>query len=98
MLGVADHHALVHATTPRNVWYHRWYYPYVNKTTVYLPDELKRAVTRTARGRGISEAAVIREAIADAVSRGGAALRGPVFASDVLMADDVDSHLAGFGE
>jgi len=81
-----------------DVWYHRWYYRYVNKTTVYLPDELKRAVTRTARGRGISEAAVIREAIADAVSRGGAALRGPVFASDVLMADDVDPHLAGFGE
>lgn len=93
----ANHHAVV-MQGHRNVWYHRWYDRYVNKTTVYLPDELKRAVTRTARGRGISEAAVIREAIADAVSRGGAALRGPVFASDVLMADDVDSHLAGFGE
>ena len=71
----------------------------MNKTTVYLPDELKRAVTRTAQGRGISEAAVIREAIASAVVRAaGADVRGPVFASDVLMADDVDSHLAGFGD
>ena len=65
---------------------------------MYLPNELKRAVTRTARGRGISEAAVIREAITDAVMQGGAAVHGPVFASDVLMADDADSHLAGFGE
>lgn len=70
----------------------------MNKTTVYLPDELKRAVTASARRRSISEAEVIRQAIADAVASEPAPPRGAVFASDVLIAEDVDAHLAGFGE
>lgn len=70
----------------------------VNKTTVYLPDELKRAVTASSRRRAISEAEVIRQAIADAVSNEELPPRGPLFASAVLLADDVEAQLAGFGE
>lgn len=71
----------------------------MNKTTVYLPAELKRAVSRFARHRGISEAEVIRQAVADAVA--GDEIPRPrsgLFSSDVLMANDVDAHLDGFGQ
>ncbi len=39
------------------------------KTTIYLPEELKRGVEREARRLGQSEAEVIRRAIAAAVAR-----------------------------
>lgn len=35
----------------------------MQKTTVYLPDDLKRAIETKARSQGVSEAQVIREAI-----------------------------------
>ena len=38
----------------------------MQKTTVYLPDDLKRALEHMARSEGRSEAQVIREAIAGA--------------------------------
>ena len=41
----------------------------MQKTTLYLPDELKSAVEQQARQRRVSEAQVIREAIASAVTR-----------------------------
>jgi Ribbon-helix-helix protein, copG family. len=78
--------------------HHRWYHTFVNKTTVYLPDDLKRAVAAAARRRDVSEAEVIRQAIAQAVASEDVPRRGPLFSSDTLMADDVDAHLAGFGE
>jgi Ribbon-helix-helix protein, copG family len=68
----------------------------VKKTTVYVPDDLKEALTRVARERGVAEAEVIRQAIAAAVSR--PAPRGGLFASDRLSADRVDEDLVGFGE
>jgi len=37
----------------------------VKRTTVYLPDELKAALERTAAAQGRSEAEVIRSALAD---------------------------------
>ncbi len=37
------------------------------KTTLYLPDDLKRALERLARSRGISEAELFREALRVAV-------------------------------
>jgi predicted DNA-binding protein len=44
----------------------------MRKTTLYLPDELKERVETVARMEGRSEAEVIRDAIAAAVSvRGG---------------------------
>ena len=70
--------------------------PVVQKTTVYLPDDLKAAVERTARERGVVEAEVIRLAIAAAVSRPAA--RSGLFASDEPLASRVDELLEGFGE
>ena len=70
----------------------------MNKTTVYLPDDLKRAVSAASRRREISEAEVIRQAIAAAVVDEVPPPRRAVFSSDLLMAEDVDAHLAGFGE
>jgi len=39
------------------------------KTTIYLPDELKRRVERAARERDVSEAEVIRSALNAVVPR-----------------------------
>lgn len=65
------------------------------KTTVYLPDELKRALAREARRRGSSEAQVIREAIANAITR-------PRPNAGILdaepFAEQTDEFLAGFGD
>ena len=65
------------------------------KTTVYLPDELKARIEREARRRGCSEATVIRDAI-------GAALERPRPRAGIVdgepIADRVDELLAGFGE
>ena len=41
----------------------------MHKTTVYLPESIKSGVEREARLRSCSEAEVIRQAVADAVSR-----------------------------
>ena len=68
----------------------------MQKTTVYLPDDLKAGVAREARRRGVAEAEVIRQAIAAVVSR--PAPRAGIFASDDLRADRVDELLEGFGE
>lgn len=73
----------------------------MEKTTVYLPRELRRALRETARARGVSEAAVIREGIA--IVTGDAAMpprpRLPLFQSgDPTLAERVDEGLAGFGE
>ena len=78
------------------VWHHRWYHMSVaQKTTIYLPVELKTAVEREAHRRGCSEAQVIRDAIASAVDRPrprpGIVAREPV-------AERVDELLEGFGE
>lgn len=69
----------------------------MDKTTVYLPDELKAAVKRAARQRGVSEAQVIRESIRAAVGGAAAAARG-LYAGSEPIARRVDELLAGFGE
>ena len=68
----------------------------MEKTTVYLPEALKAAVTMEARRRGVPEAEVIRNAITAAVSRPRP--RAGLFASDHPFADRVEELLAGFGE
>jgi hypothetical protein len=68
----------------------------MQKTTVYLPDDLKAAVTSEARRRGVAEAEVIRSAIALAVIRPKP--RGALFASEAPLADRVDELLVGFGD
>src|SRR5918994_7758696 len=66
-----------------------------HKTTIYLPDELKAAVEGEARRRGVSEAEVMRQAIAGAVAR-----PRPRFGivDGEPMAERVEELLAGFGE
>ena len=68
----------------------------MQKTTVYLPERLKRDLERQARRRSCSEAEVIRQAIADAVSR--PAPRPGIIDGDSSWAERVDDCLEGFGE
>ena len=72
----------------------------MQKTTVYIPTDIKRALTRIAMARGISEAEVIREAlrtVAQAATRPKP--RVAVFKSGKpRLAEQVDEALAGFGE
>lgn len=68
------------------------------KTTVYLPEHLKRALAAVARQRSVSEAELIRQAISAAVAGEVDAEWGPIYDDDTLLADHVDEHLAGFGQ
>jgi plasmid stability protein len=70
----------------------------MEKTTVYLPAELKSALRRAARTRGTSEAEVIRDSIRTAVGGDRPRPRGGLFASGAPIARQADDHLAGFGE
>jgi len=71
----------------------------MTKTTVYLPLELKRALTRLARERRCSEAELLREAVARLAGETAApAPRLPLFRSTgPSVAEDVDQALDGFG-
>jgi plasmid stability protein len=71
----------------------------MQKTTVYLPDDLKRALERIAATRGCSEAELMREAVR---TLAGEAVpprpRLPLFKSGKRgLAERVDQALAGFG-
>ena len=70
----------------------------MDKTTIYLPTELKSAVKRVARRRGVSEAEVIRDSIRSAVGGDRPPPRGGLFGSRAPIARDADEHLRGFGE
>ena len=71
----------------------------MEKTSVYLPPELKRALTAVARQRGCSEAELLREAVrrmTDAAEAPQPKL--PLFrATGASIAEDVDRALDGFG-
>jgi Arc/MetJ-type ribon-helix-helix transcriptional regulator len=71
----------------------------MEKTTVYLPKELKRALKRLARQRRCSEAELLREAVARLTDQADApAPRVPLFRSTgPSIAEDVDRALEGFG-
>jgi Ribbon-helix-helix protein, copG family len=73
----------------------------MRRTTIYLPDELKAALERTASARGTSEAEVIRSALV-AATRDQPPPKPmlPLFDSgDPTLAERVDEVLAaGFGE
>ena len=66
------------------------------KTTIYLPESLKRDVARVARQRSCSEAEVIRQAIEDAVARPKP--RPGILPGDDLWLRDIDEYIKGFGE
>ena len=72
----------------------------MQRTTVYLPEELKFELERTARVTGRSEADLIRQGVRQVVSACDAPRpRIPLFrSSDPTLAERVDEHMAGFGE
>lgn len=70
----------------------------VEKTTLYLPDDLKAAVKRAAAQKQISEAEVIRRSIRQVVGAVRPRPRGGLFASGQPIARDTDKLLSGFGE
>ena len=70
----------------------------MDKTTVYLPPELKAAVKREAQKRRVSEAEVIRDSIRNAVVTERPRPHGALFASGSSIAREADRHLGGFGE
>ena len=73
----------------------------MRRTTIYLPDDLKAALERTAAAHGTSEAEIVRTAVAAATAEHASPPpKLPLFASgDPSLAERVDEVLAvGFGE
>jgi len=69
------------------------------RTTVYLTEELKRALERVARSQQRSEAQLIREGVRQVLEHYAPAPRIPLFDSgDPSLAERVDELLEGFGE
>jgi Arc/MetJ-type ribon-helix-helix transcriptional regulator len=71
----------------------------MEKTTVYVPPEVKRALGRLANARGTSEAELIREALRRIVAEAPAPRpRLPLIKSGKpTLAERVDQALKGFG-
>ncbi len=70
----------------------------MEKTTLYLPEDLKVAIKRAAAQRGVSEAEIIRESIRASVGHVRPRPRGGLYASGQPIARDAEEMLAGFGE
>jgi Arc/MetJ-type ribon-helix-helix transcriptional regulator len=72
----------------------------MKKTTVYLPEDLDKALKQAAGAQGRSEAEIIREAIKKSLgSMQPPRPRLPLFRSeDATLAERVDEELRGFGE
>ena len=72
----------------------------MQKTTVYIPEDLKKALGRVAAMRGMSEAELIREALRTLTSESSPPEpRLPLFKSGKPhFAENVDEALSGFGE
>jgi len=72
------------------------------KTTLYLPEELKKALERRAVEEGVSEAALIRRALQREIGETAPPRpRVPLFSVDLGdpgVAERVDELLEGFGE
>lgn len=76
-------------------------YGIMKKTTLYLPDELKKRIEEAALEQGRSEADVIREALDTSVQRPRAEPRIPlpgVGLGDPTIAERAGDLLDGFGE
>jgi hypothetical protein len=73
----------------------------MRKTTIYLPDELKKRIEKVARTTGKAEAEVIRDAIDAATLVAGAPVpRIPLMDTglgDPTIAENVDALLESFG-
>ena len=73
----------------------------MQRTTIYLPDEMKAAIEREAARRGVTEAEVIREAVTEHLrSFEPPVPQLPVFEEGfgIEIASRVDELLEGFGE
>ena len=70
----------------------------MEKTTVYLPTEVKAALKRVAAQRGVPEAKIIRDAVEQAVNAAKPAPRGGLYAGREPIAARTDELLKGFGE
>ena len=73
----------------------------MQRTTIYLPDEMKAALERTAKAQGRSEADIVRSAVATATAEHTyPPPRVPLFQTDdPTLAERVEEELAhGFGE
>ncbi len=73
----------------------------MKRTTVYLPDELKAALARTAAADGTTEAQVVRSALEAATAHyAHPRPRLPLFdGGDPTLSERVDDELArGFGD
>lgn len=72
----------------------------MQKTTVYIPDDVKRALGRAAAARGVSEAELIREALRTLTAQATPPRpRLPLFKSGIAgLAERVDEALTGFGQ
>jgi len=72
----------------------------MEKTTVYLPDDLKRALRRAARATGRSEAELIREGVG--LVNGAHRVAEPKLprfeSGQPDLAERADELLGGFGE
>lgn len=68
------------------------------KTTLYLPDDLKRAIELEASRQGSSEADVIRTTLRDGLARARRRPCGALFTGSEPIAERADELLAGFGE
>lgn len=82
------------------------YHTFMVKTTLYLPEQLKKALERASSGTGRSEAELVREALAEylgtlAPDRPDFPLlssrRGPGTSSDSTRVDELLAE-TGFGE
>ena len=82
----------------RDSWRYRWYHISVEKTTLYLSEDLKVAVKRAAAERGVSEAEIIRESIRVSVGGARPCPRGALYSSGKPIAREAEEMLAGFGE
>jgi predicted transcriptional regulator len=73
----------------------------MRKTTIYLPDELKKRIEEVARSTGRPEAAVIRDAISSATREASSPTpRVPLMErglGDATIAENVDELLERFG-
>jgi plasmid stability protein len=71
----------------------------MHRSTVYLPDELKQALRRTAAATGRSEAELIREGVRRVTGDEPPRPRVGVLDSGLPdLADNADAYLDGFGE
>ena len=71
----------------------------MKRTTVYLPDELKAALERTARASGRSEAELIRDGIRRVTEDRRPPEPKALFSSGIAdLAENSEHYLEGFGE